>query len=67
MKDENCVFYTIEEILAIHKAIHQDYVYDNSFYPAEKPEYVITVFALDGESGSKTCAPVFKEICDYIN
>lgn len=30
LKNENCVFYTIEEILAIHKAIHQDYVYDNT-------------------------------------
>ena len=29
-KDENCVFYTIEEILAIYRAIHQDYVYDNT-------------------------------------
>ena len=29
-KDETCVFYTIEEILAIHKAIHLDYMYDNT-------------------------------------
>ena len=29
-KDNNCVFYSIEEILAIHKAIHQDYMYDNT-------------------------------------
>lgn len=41
--------------------------YFTGFYPADNPKYVITVFAFDGESGSKTCAPVFKEICDYIN
>lgn len=40
--------------------------YFTGFYPAENPEYVITVFAKNGESGSVTCAPVFKEICDYI-
>ncbi len=36
------------------------------FYPENKPEYVITVFASDGKSGSSTCAPVFKKICDFI-
>ena len=29
-KDSKCVFYSIEEILAIHKAIHLDYMYDNT-------------------------------------
>lgn len=29
-KDNNCVFYSIEEILAIYKAIHLDYMYDNT-------------------------------------
>ncbi len=29
-KDSTCVFYSIEEILAIHKAIHLDYMYDNT-------------------------------------
>ena len=29
-KDSNCVFYSVEEILAIHKAIHLDYMYDNT-------------------------------------
>ena len=29
-KNETCVFYSIEEILAIHKAIHLDYMYDNT-------------------------------------
>ncbi len=37
------------------------------FYPAENPQYVITVFAAGGKSGSATCAPVFKEICDFIS
>lgn len=29
-KDSKCEFYSIEEILAIYKAIHQDYLYDNT-------------------------------------
>ena len=29
-KDANCVFYSVEEILAIHKAISLDYMYDNT-------------------------------------
>ena len=29
-KDAKCVFYSVEEILAIYKAIHQDYMYDNT-------------------------------------
>jgi Na+-translocating ferredoxin:NAD+ oxidoreductase RnfC subunit len=29
-KDSTCVFYSIEEILAIYKAIHLDYMYDNT-------------------------------------
>ena len=29
-KDSKCVFYSIEEILAIYKAIHLDYMYDNT-------------------------------------
>ena len=29
-KDSNCVMYNIEEILAIYKAIHLDYMYDNT-------------------------------------
>ena len=29
-KDSKCVFYNIEEILAIYKAIHLDYMYDNT-------------------------------------
>ena len=34
-KDDTCVFYGVEEILAIYKAIHQDYMYDNT---------IITIF-----------------------
>ena len=29
-KNNKCVFYNVEEILAIHKAIHLDYMYDNT-------------------------------------
>lgn len=29
-KDNTCVFYSVEEILAIYKAIHLDYMYDNT-------------------------------------
>lgn len=30
LKNDKYITYTIEEILAIHKAIHQDYMYDNT-------------------------------------
>lgn len=40
--------------------------YFTGFYPADNPQYVITVFANGGKSGSATCAPVFKEICNFI-
>ncbi len=40
--------------------------YFTGFYPADKPKYAITVFAENGLSGSATCAPVFKEICNFI-
>ncbi|MBR4178284.1 MAG: hypothetical protein IKR57_02920 [Bacilli bacterium] len=29
-KDDKCVFYGVEDILKIHKAIHLDYMYDNT-------------------------------------
>ncbi len=41
-------------------------VYFTGFYPAEDPQYVVTIFAENGVSGGKTCAPVFREICDVI-
>lgn len=36
------------------------------FYPAEQPQYTIVVFAENGKSGSKICAPVFQEIADGL-
>lgn len=38
----------------------------SGFYPADKPKYVITVFAEDGIGPSQDCAPVFKEIVDKL-
>lgn len=40
-KDEKCVFYNIEEILAIYKAIHQDYVYDNTIVTIYETEPIV--------------------------
>ena len=40
--------------------------YFAGFYPAEQPDYAIAVFALDGISGGKTCAPVFREVSNGI-
>ncbi len=37
------------------------------FYPAEKPEYAVAVFAEGMNSGGDFAAPVFKEICDKIH
>ena len=36
------------------------------FYPAQDPQYVITVLVEGGESGSDTAAPVFRQIADAI-
>lgn len=36
------------------------------FYPAENPVYTIVVLCENGDSGSSTAAPVFKEIADSI-
>jgi penicillin-binding protein 2 len=36
------------------------------FYPASSPKYSIVVLSEDGVSGSVTCGPVFKEICEKI-
>ena len=46
------------------KAVNQCWF--SGFYPRENPEYVITVLAENGLSGSKTAAPVFKLVCDGI-
>jgi cell division protein FtsI/penicillin-binding protein 2 len=36
------------------------------FFPAENPQYVVTVLKENGESGSIDCGPVFKQIADGI-
>ena len=36
------------------------------FYPAENPQYAITIMCEGGNSGGDVCAPVFKEICDNL-
>lgn len=36
------------------------------YFPAENPEYVITVFREDGNYSSTDCAPVFRDIADGI-
>jgi len=36
------------------------------FFPAYKPEYVLTVLAEDGGFGNDTAAPVFRKIADEI-
>ena len=40
-KDKNSVSYSIEEILAIHKAIHQDYMYDNTIVTINNGETTV--------------------------
>ena len=40
--------------------------YFAGFFPADSPKYSIAVFAEDGISGGKTCAPVFKKVCEDI-
>lgn len=37
------------------------------FFPADDPVYAAVVLAEDGASGSRTSAPVFKLIADYVN
>ena len=36
------------------------------FYPANNPHYIIAVLDEDGVSGNGDCAPVFKNICEWI-
>ena len=40
--------------------------YFAGFFPAEEPRFAIAVFAEDGISGGKTCAPVFRQICQSV-
>ncbi len=37
------------------------------FYPAEKPEFAVVVFAEGMDSGGDFAAPVFRKICENIN
>ncbi len=36
------------------------------FYPANNPHYIVAVLDEDGVSGNGDCAPVFKNICEWI-
>ena len=36
------------------------------FFPAEKPQYVITVLCENSEATGESAAPVFREICDEL-
>lgn len=45
------------------------YIYQTwftGFFPANNPEYVLTIFNQDGESGNESSSPVFREIVDEI-
>lgn len=37
------------------------------FFPAQQPEYVLTVLAEDASAGGSDAAPIFREIADGIN
>lgn len=36
------------------------------FYPADNPHYIVAVMNEDGTGGNTDCAPVFKNICEWI-
>ena len=36
------------------------------FFPADEPQYAVTVMREEGISGNITCGPVFKEIADSV-
>lgn len=36
------------------------------FYPANNPHYIVAVLNEDGTGGNTDCAPVFKNICEWI-
>lgn len=42
-KDTNCVFYSVSEILAIYKAIHLNYLYDNTMLTINNCDTLIIV------------------------
>ncbi len=51
------------KIINGNKMVH---TWFSGYFPAENPEYVITVFREDGNYSSKDCAPVFRDIADGI-
>lgn len=55
LKNDNCVFYGVEEILAIHKAVHQDYMYDNT---------IITIF--DGKESTVVKVKLFTSLHELL-
>ena len=36
------------------------------FYPANNPHYIVAVMSEDGTGGNSDCAPVYKNICEWI-
>lgn len=36
------------------------------FYPADNPHYIVAVMNENGQGGNLDCAPVFKNICEWI-
>lgn len=36
------------------------------FYPANNPHYIVAVMSENGSGGNSDCAPVFKNICEWI-
>ena len=53
-----------ESRMAGHDAVHG---WMTGFVPANDPEYTITVFVEDVESGSSSAGPVFAEIAQYLS
>ena len=53
-----------EAILYNNKTIHGWFA---GFFPKINPKYVITVFVEEGNSGSKSAAPIFEKIAKEIN
>jgi cell division protein FtsI/penicillin-binding protein 2 len=37
------------------------------FFPAENPEYVITVFVESGGSGRASAVPLFRQMAEFLN
>jgi cell division protein FtsI/penicillin-binding protein 2 len=37
------------------------------FFPAEDPQYVITVFVESGGSGRSSAVPLFRQMAEYLN